>query len=942
MMYADQEISLSGDWKVLYDEDNRGRYLDLQDRENFFKQEDIQTIHIPSCLEEFRQDYEGVAWYYKSFFLPAELSDKVLRISFDAVNYRCEVWVNGYPVGTHEGGYTGFDFDMTAFVKFGEENDISVRVITPLITRDVIIDGLARDDAPHWRGAIAGGIWQDVRIKISGVLYMDEIFIQPHIQGGTIDVSVNIVNMSLKTHSSTLSAAISPWRGDGDNGSSDYCIDIEPGENAFTFTHHMGDFKLWSCDSPYLYILDLGISAGEEPSEIKSIRFGMREFTIEGTSFILNGEKIILKGAFYEGLYPHSLAYPRDLEVLRKTLEHSKDAGLNVIRPWRKQQPPVVYDMADEMGLLFVGSVPIECMQRWPSMTPSVYNRMDNEIKEMVLRDRNHPSIIMWEMFNEIWRLPLKQYKHKASLVARYNDPARIILDEAGGFAGGASIYMPYSKTPTVMNDVHHYPRAPFDDVEYENFLKLARTDEEIKSLGMDPEISQFKEMKPGVLTNISEIGYGSVPNLGENMARYREEGNVITPDYRIHERLYSSYNKVLNETGIMEMFGSLKAFEKACQTVHANGNKFMIESCRLNENIGGIMVHALTDGDWVVGAGMLDLFGDPKESFYGVKKGFANRYIAIRTDKVNLLRGETLEIDLKAVNDDVDICGVMKLSLTDEEGREKIVFENREVNLIQGISSIAAVQTDSGDLSGMCTLQVELICDGEIIAENDQELYVLEPFDITKRTVCLIDSEGVVQKYTDEKGIDSIEFSEDMDIDVPLFVTRAPEKEQLDRISRWVENGGKAVIMDFPKGERMPERIISEQLLKDYLPFEVITIQNQDLWSPSSHIARKHTVFDGLPVERIMDNPFKNILPRQSIVNFNENWISGAVYYTWFASQEHKQNYRGVDMAEHGSDIVEVPYGKGAYILNTMRLSANMLSDRIAQALFNNMAEWM
>ena len=59
----------------------------------------------------------------------------------------------------HEGGYTGFDFDITGFIDFDKDMDICVRVITPLITRDVIIDGLARDEAPHWRGAIAGGIW---------------------------------------------------------------------------------------------------------------------------------------------------------------------------------------------------------------------------------------------------------------------------------------------------------------------------------------------------------------------------------------------------------------------------------------------------------------------------------------------------------------------------------------------------------------------------------------------------------------------------------------------------------------------------------------------------------------------------------------------------------------------------------------------------------------
>ena len=119
MKNVSENIKLNGEWQLVYDDDNRGRYLDLQIKENFLKQENVEIISVPSCLEEYRQDYEGVAWYHKSFELSEEYSDKCIRISFGAVNYRAEVWINGYPAGMHEGGYVGFEFDITGFIKAG-------------------------------------------------------------------------------------------------------------------------------------------------------------------------------------------------------------------------------------------------------------------------------------------------------------------------------------------------------------------------------------------------------------------------------------------------------------------------------------------------------------------------------------------------------------------------------------------------------------------------------------------------------------------------------------------------------------------------------------------------------------------------------------------------------------------------------------------------------
>ena len=479
-----QTHSLDGTWQVIYDHDNKGRTLNLQHRENFYARADLEQITVPACLEEFKQDYEGVAWYGKTFTLPDNWQNKTIRLNFEAVNYRAEIWVNGEAAGAHEGGYIGFELLIDDLLTEGE-NFIAVRVITPLILRDVVIDGIGRDDMPHWRGAIAGGIWQSVSLIATGPVYVEDTFVTSDIHTGELNIASTFQNRDLRIQSATITWSITEYKSDTQVASGEKTLNLNPGtshhKEIFTIANH----KLWQLDAPTLYIVTTTVALGSEISDNEKTRFGFREFTAKGKNFYLNGEKIILKTTFNEAFYPHSLAYPRDLDLLKKEFELIKDGNINMIRPWRKPQPPIVYDLADEMGVLFVGALPVECMDNWPQITPYTQQRIENEATEMVKRDRNHPSIVIWEMFNEIMRDGLKRLKHSVSLKARECDHTRMIIDEAGGFADGCSIYLPGSYEPIVINDVHNYPGTPFAQSSYDNLLALGKTEAQLKEHGI-------------------------------------------------------------------------------------------------------------------------------------------------------------------------------------------------------------------------------------------------------------------------------------------------------------------------------------------------------------------------------------------------------------------------------------------------------------------------
>ena len=168
---------------------------------------------------------------------------------------------------------------------------------------------------------------------------------------------------------------------------------MQPGLNRRTLSMTVTAFRLWELDHPQLYSVTIAVQAGDRALDRVETRFGFREFTFEGKHFRLNGRNIVLKTTFHEGFYPHSLAYPRDPDLLRREFALIKEGNINMIRPWRKPQPPVVYEMADEMGVLFVGALPVECMDSWPALSPYTQDRILTEVTESVRRDRNHPSI---------------------------------------------------------------------------------------------------------------------------------------------------------------------------------------------------------------------------------------------------------------------------------------------------------------------------------------------------------------------------------------------------------------------------------------------------------------------------------------------------------------------------------------------------------------------
>jgi hypothetical protein len=644
--------SLDGIWEIIFDRENKGREELWHKEKGFSDHPQRRDITVPSCWELTEKDYEGVAFYRRKFQVPASWEGKVIQLQFDAVNFTSEIWLNDQAVGFHEGGFTPFTFRVDELIKPGEENTLILRVAGPILMQNKSIDGIGKMETPQWRGAIAGGIWQPVRLVATDKIYIKDVYIEPKLSDNTATFHMELEHAGIKASSADVEVKISSSKKDSIVAEMNKILNINPGTTELSWTLNIPDVKYWSPDDPHLYRVDISIALEDKVSDVWTHRFGMREFTIRDKKFYLNGEPFYLKATFFEGVYPTNLAYPDSREMAMREIRLAKEAGFNMIRPWRKPPPKMWLDLCDEMGMMTVGSMAIECMD-FPFESARLPGWAENEIRETILRDRNRTCVVQWELFNELKRPVLIQLLHPMSMLARKLDPTRMILDESGGWAQGANMYLPYESEPTKFNDIHDYP-GPFVNNEIYDKLLLtgSKTHDQMRQMGLTGRLPG-KNVIPGLMSFFSELGYGSLPDLVDNNRRFKTIGNPLAPPTVYHRRLAEQHMQALKDSGFDKIYPDLKQLCLDEQQIHGAANKRMIEAVRCNGEVKGYCIHALVAGDWIIGAGLLDLWRNPKTYVYeGTKQANQPRIISIRMFPRNVYAERGTKVEITGVNE--------------------------------------------------------------------------------------------------------------------------------------------------------------------------------------------------------------------------------------------------------------------------------------------------
>ena len=966
----DEITYLNGEWEIIYDYDNIGKLQAYNTDEGFSKGK-IEKITVPSVWERFKKDYEGVVYYRTSFKVDNDYKDKKIHLNFNASNYITEVFLNNNSVGFHEGGFSPFSFNVEHIINYDSQNVLIVKVMGPITIQDKIIDGIGQMETPQWRGSYTGGIWQDVFLSYTGQTHINDVFITGNFRNGDIEI-INEIN-----------------NGIGD-GLYKLIFDInkkQSFEELFTLENTnlkvikkikntVKNHQIWSPDSPNLYEFEIKlqkVNISNKDTIITNLdiikeTFGFREFTVKNNKFYLNDKPLYLKAAFFEGLYPVKLSYPDSKEMMVKEILLAKDAGFNMIRPWRKPPPKEWLHLADSIGVLTVGSMAIECMDM-PIETPYLPQRVENEITESILRDRNHPSIVQWELFNEIRRPVLANMLKPMSLKARELDPTRLILDESGGWAEGANLYLPFSTKAFKFNDIHNYPGPNINNSKFDGFLTIGKTPEENKRLGLNAR-TPGRNVVPNIPSYVSEIGYGSLPDLEENEIEFLKKGNPITYPYLYHLRFNKEIKEKLIETGLIKLFKNASSFYKKQQEIHGIANKRMLEAIRSNDNVIGYCVHALTAGDWIIGAGLLDLWRNPKGLAYDLtKEGNLSKIAVLRTNKRNYFKGENVKISTLIVNERQSENNKVRISLNklNKNKKELIYNSNNIYEIKNGINDIGKINLGNDLEPSEYELNVVLTKNNLIEYQTSIKFNVFPlPKHHQKLNVAVLKDDERTVDFLNKYGIKYEIFSKNTDVNTTVIVNESDtdfysskdgnivEKNNedsltdysklIDQINKFTFKGGNVIFLKIPGKTR--KRIgpnltfVADGI--DYLPSKPIKNISQGLWDGILHINSEHPFFNKLPVNVNMSGIYENIAPTISLRNFKGKNIVQTIAFDRIPNGNIlKRNYIGSGEVWSGSDLSIVKHGKGKMVLSTLKLLENLNYDPVSEIILFNMINY-
>ncbi|MBN1553624.1 MAG: hypothetical protein JXA11_02680 [Phycisphaerae bacterium] len=422
---------LNGTWRIARDAKNIGREEHWERTIHL----DARGAPVPGIIQQVYPDYFGVAWYWRTF-RPAEIAGVEQRclLTFGMVDYLADVWVNGRHVGGHEGGETPFTLDITSAVKSGD-NLLAVRVLNPT---DEPIDGFKLTEIPHrnkeareyqpGRSYNAGGIPTHVTLHVVPAVRISDVFVRPCATTGDVRISVTARNDTNESVRGSLAVSIGPANGGDILKSLRVESDFPVGQSIYEHVLKVDPPHLWNLDDPYLYRVIAKLETGKGSHE-HMVRCGFRDFRVERGYFRLNGRRILLRSTHTGNHMPVGQLVPVDPDLIRRDLLMTKASGYNCVRFIAGMGYSEQMDFCDEIGLM----VYEECFAGWClADSPCMAERFDRSIREMILRDRNHPSITIWGLLNETSDGPVFRRAVDALTMVRELDDTRLVLLSSG------------------------------------------------------------------------------------------------------------------------------------------------------------------------------------------------------------------------------------------------------------------------------------------------------------------------------------------------------------------------------------------------------------------------------------------------------------------------------------------------------------------------------
>ena len=435
-------VNLNGQWTFEMDFGSSGEQRGWTNTKGLSKK-----ITVPFCPESELSgigytDFIPCVWYQRNINIPAEWNGKKILLHFGAADYETKVYVDGKMVGEHKGAGSSFNFDITSYVKAGQQANLVVRVYDNL--RGGMQPGGKQCTALYSAGCSytrVTGIWQTVWMEAVNEQALKNVFAIPDIDQQQLVVRPEFYN---EGNNNTLTVEVK-------DGKKTVAKRTSQASNQSTIVLPIKNAHLWSPEDPYLYDVKYTVknAQGEVIDEVSSY-MGMRKVHISGGYFYLNNKPYFQRLVLDQGYYPDGIWTAPSDEALRQDIEMSKAVGFNGARLHQKVFEERYYYWADKLGYLTWGEE--------ASWVLNINNELAvrnflTEWAEIVVRDRNHPSLVTWTPLNETWNATPGVYVRFVNDLydlTKAIDPTRPINDASGD-----------SHVKTDIWSVHDYTREP-------------------------------------------------------------------------------------------------------------------------------------------------------------------------------------------------------------------------------------------------------------------------------------------------------------------------------------------------------------------------------------------------------------------------------------------------------------------------------------------------
>ncbi|MFG0254948.1 MAG: sugar-binding domain-containing protein [Rhodopirellula sp. JB053] len=709
-------------------------------------------------------DYEW--WYFKTFKTPSEMKGKQIRLMFEGIDYECDVWLNGESLGSHEGAYSRFDFDVTDLVNYNSKRDrtennlLAIRLSPPPRTFALVCGRKYRWHGDYGNNVTPFGIWRPVRLEATGPVTIEDVYVTSNLQSGNaadVGVQVTLRNNSYRTRELTIDVSVQ-----GDNFSSSPVSQTltqaaQPGENVYTIPLRVDEAQLWTTwdlGDQNLYRAEITVREKATFQDRETQSFAIRDLKMEMNpgwtpeeveypwTVMLNGKRHYMRSACWGG--PPDMFTGRATESMyREYIRLAKEANINNLRIfcWHPPETELFYRLCDEAGITVWQDFSLS-HYLYPRNEETIQKIFDESI-DIVKQIRNNPCVIFLSGGEEI-------------LYTNSDDDSDFFLQLITELERAVAPY----------HSVQWIPTCP---LSWPNVQKEFKPRDSIHAHA--PHYGAGFVM---LEEYYSSLEYAFVPELAitscpspESIRKFIPEKEVWPPG--------PSWGYHWADLDILrihnyEVFGDqqTEGFERFVEATQiAQGVYFQYSGEHFRrmkpKNSGVSFCHLMLhtpDMKWAI----VDFYLQPKKSFEYVKRTFQPVLVSLQHDKRRWNPGETFEGQIWVVNDlfkDYPGCTV-SIRFLDDQKREF----HQATHRIGEVSADSAKQFASvkvpvpGKRGDKFSIEMQLQDgNGNVISENEYFLLVDDQQEAKK----MLEAMGIEARDRKSNGGETIRYFEEL-----------------------------------------------------------------------------------------------------------------------------------------------------------------------------------